>query len=142
MKFNKNQQSILLLSIFFFAVINANATEYYVNSISGKDSNPGTSSDTPWKSISKVESTQLQPGDVINFARGSEWEKREWETVFLIDDSGTESKPITFRAYGEGKLPVFSNGGQVWNKGIKITASYIIIEGLHVKNTGYCGFGW
>jgi hypothetical protein len=114
--------------------------EYFVNSISGKDSNPGTSSSAPWKSLAPVETKKLQPGDIVNFARGSSWTKSAWETVFLIDDNGAKEKPITFRAYGEGDLPTFSNGGQVWNKGIKITASYVIIENLKVINTGYCGF--
>ncbi len=114
--------------------------EYFVNSISGKDSNPGTSSSAPWKSLAPVETKKLQPGDIVNFARGSSWSKSAWETVFLIDDNGAKEKPITFRAYGEGDLPTFSNGGQVWNKGIKITASYVIIENLKVINTGYCGF--
>jgi parallel beta-helix repeat protein len=116
------------------------ATEYFVNSISGNDSNTGTGSNTPWKSIAKVEYRTLQPGDVVNLARGSSWSKSAWETVFLIDDSGTKTSPITFRAYGEGALPNFSNGGQVWNKGIKITGDYIVIENLKVTNTGYGGF--
>ncbi|GAB1453823.1 hypothetical protein MASR2M47_38790 [Draconibacterium sp.] len=140
MEFIQNRLSIILLSIFCCTILNANASEYFANSISGKDSNSGTSSETPWQSLSMVESTKLQPGDIVNFARGSAWEKADWETVFLIDDSGTEANPITFRAYGEGELPTFSNGGQVWNKGIKITSNYIIIEELHVKDTGYGGF--
>jgi len=116
------------------------ATEYFVNSISGNDSNAGTSSSTPWKSIAKVEFKTLQPGDIVNFARGSSWSKSAWETVFLIDNNGTKASPITFRAYGEGELPTFSNGGQVWNKGIKITGDYIVIENLKDTNTGYGGF--
>jgi hypothetical protein len=140
MKLNQNRLSIILLSILCSFVFNANAIEYFVNSISGNDSNTGTSSSAPWKNLSKVESTKLQPGDIVNFSRGSAWEKAEWETVFLIDDSGTEANPITFRAYGKGEMPTFSNGGQVWNKGIQIGGSYIIVEGLKVINTGYCGF--
>lgn len=140
MKFDQNRLTVILLSIFCSAILNANATEYFVNSISGKDSNPGTSIGAPWKNLIMVESTKLQPGDIVSFARGSSWEKAEWETIFLIDDSGTEANPITFRSYGEGELPTFSNGGQVWNKGIKINANHIVIEELHVKNTGYGGF--
>ena len=132
---------LLVFSLFFFTSLTTLfATEYFVNSISGNDSNPGTSIAAPWKNLSKVETKNLQPGDIVNFARGSSWSKSAWESVFVIDNSGTLEKPITFRAYGEGELPTFSNGGQVWNKGIKITASYVIIEELKVINTGYCGF--
>lgn len=128
--------------IFLISLISTQlfATEYFVNSILGNDSNTGISSSVPWKSLSKVESKTLQPGDIVNFARGSAWSKAAWETVFLIDDNGTQANPITFRAYGEGVLPTFSNGGQVWNKGIKITGDYIVIENLKVTNTGYGGF--
>ena len=129
--------SLLLLCVFNTRVYSA---EYFLNSISGNDSNPGTSSNTPWKSLAKVESTNLKPGDIVNFARGSSWAKATWESVFVIDNSGTKDNLVTFRAYGEGENPTFSNGGQVWNKGIKITGSYVLIEELKVINTGYCGF--
>jgi len=128
--------------IFLISLISTQifATEYFVNSISGNDSNAGTSSNAPWKSISKVSSKTLQLSDIGKFALGSACSKAAWETVFLIDYNGTQANPITFRAYGEGALPTFSNGGQVWNKGIKITGDYIVIENLKVTNTGYGGF--
>lgn len=132
-----------VFALLIFLIISSTqtfATGYFVNSVSGNDSNTGTSSSAPWKSLVKVENKTLQPGDVVNFARGSSWSKSAWETVFLIDNSGTKANPITFRAYGEGALPTFSNGGQVWNKGIKITGDYIVIENLKVTNTGYGGF--
>lgn len=132
----------LFLSIFIFLsfFIQSHATEYFVNSISGNDSNSGTNISAPWKSLSKVEKTNLLPGDIVNFARGSEWKEAKWESLFVIKGIGIKEEPIVFRAYGEGDLPTFSNGGQVWNKGIQITGDYIVIEELHVKNTGYCGF--
>lgn len=134
-------QFIFIVQILCVFNFQSYSTEYFVNSISGKDSNPRTSISAPWKSLSKLESSNFQPGDIVNFARGSSWTKAAWESVFIIDNNGTKENPITFRAYyGEGENPTFSNGGQVWNKGIKISGSYIIIEELKVINTGYCGF--
>ena len=137
-----NNYAKIIFFILMFCVCNfqSYSAEYFVNSISGQDSNNGTSSATPWKSLSRVESANLQPGDFVNFARGSSWIKAAWESVFVIDNNGTKDNPITFRAYGEGELPIFTNGGQVWNKGIKITGNYVVIENLKVINTGYCGF--
>lgn len=140
---NKNRFNLkfhFLVLILYCLNMQVFATGYFVNSISGKDSHAGTSVTTPWKSLAKVESTNFQPGDIVNFARGSSWTKAAWESVFVIDNNGTKDNPIIFRAYGKGEMPTFSNGGQVWNKGIKITGSNIIIEELKVMNTGYCGF--
>lgn len=130
----------ILTSILFLSSFYSEATEYYLNSDSGNDSNSGTSSTAPWKSLEMLMAKKLEPGDVVNFARGSVWTKAAWECILLIDDSGSENAPITFRAYGNGEKPLFSNGGQVWNKGIKITGNYNILENLHVKDTGYGGF--
>lgn len=116
------------------------ATGYYFNNEKGLDSNSGKSVHDPLKTLSFLDSVQLHPGDSVNFACGSMWKKAAWECVFIIDDSGTESDPITFRSYGKGEKPTFSNGGQVWNKGIMINADYIIIEDLKVIDTGSGGF--
>lgn len=124
---------LFLLNCLFLIV---QSTEYYVNSVAGNDANAGTSINTPWKSLNPVHAKKFLPGDIINFACGSSWTKAGWESVFLIDDSGTAEKPIIFRSYGEGEMPLFSNAGQ-WNKGIKITADYVIVENLMVKNTGH-----
>lgn len=133
-------KTLTILFFLFASWAQIYATEYFVSSINGNDSNAGTSSSLPWKSIAKVESKKFQPGDIVNFERGSTWSKAAWEYIFLIKDSGTATNPITFRAYGNGEKPTFSNGGQVWNKGIKITADYVIIEDLQLINTGYGGF--
>ncbi len=124
---------LLLLTACF---ISAFSTEYFVNSIIGSDANPGTNSSSPWKSLNPVHAKRFQPGDIVNFACGSSWTKATWESVLLIDESGTSENPITFRSYGEGEMPWFANDGQ-WNKGIKITGDYIIVENLMVKNTGH-----
>lgn len=48
-------------------------TTYYVDSSEGNDSNSGTSINSPWKSLSKVNSFVFQPGDEILFKAGSSW---------------------------------------------------------------------
>lgn len=132
---------ILLFMFFFMAAMQQNkAVEYYVNSVSGSDSNSGTSTNEAWQTLAPVQAKAFQPGDVVNFARGSVWTKAAYEFIFIIDDNGTAENPITFKAYGTGNKPSFSNGGNRWNSGINITADYVIVEDILVTNTGYKGF--
>jgi hypothetical protein len=57
---------------------------YYFDSQNGKDSNDGLSVNSAWKSHTKVESANLQAGDVVYFMRGS-----AWEGGIQIDASGS-----------------------------------------------------
>jgi hypothetical protein len=46
---------------------------YYIDAINGSDGNDGISPQTPWRTISKVNSHQFHPGDTILFKREQEW---------------------------------------------------------------------
>jgi len=41
----------------------AAGTNYYVDSVSGSDSNSGTSPTSPWKTLTRVQQQRFQPGD-------------------------------------------------------------------------------
>lgn len=132
-------QKIILCFVLSLTVItHGYATAYFVNSINGNDQNLGTNVGAPWKSLNPIQAKTFLPGDIINFACGSVWTKASYEYVLLIDDNGTADQPIVFQAYGEGDKPTFSNNG-TWNKGIKITASHVVIDSLMFTNTGYAG---
>jgi parallel beta-helix repeat protein len=73
---------------------------YYVDSANGSDSNPGTLA-KPWKTIAKVNSTTLTPGQSVGFARGGVWRE-----TLQPGQSGTVASPITFGAYGSGAQPI------------------------------------
>lgn len=111
--------------------------EYYVDSVNGSDSNPGTSVDAPWQTLAPVRDRAFQPGDVVHFKRGSSWTVTDdWRGLF-IDDSGVEGNPISFTAYGEGGKPVFRNPEHPDNytNAITIGASWVILEGVLVQDT-------
>lgn len=82
-------------------IVEAAGTTYYVDSLGGSDGNNGTSTATPWKTVSKVNSRSFSPGDKILFKRGSVWHE-------FLDPigSGNSSDRITYGAYGSGSLPV------------------------------------
>jgi len=111
-------------------------TAYYVDSVDGSDSNPGTSEDLPWQTLGPVHERDFEPGDVIFFKRGSVWTEG-----LVIDDSGTEAMPIIFTAYGEGERPVFSTPGygHDWSKAVAIYASWVIVEKLLARDTHEAG---
>lgn len=74
-------------------------TAYYVAN-DGNDNHNGTSPDTPWRTLTKVNSQALSPGDGVLFQRGDEWRE-----MLVIASSGTENAPIIYGAYGTGKAP-------------------------------------
>jgi hypothetical protein len=104
----------------------AQAVDYYVDSNSGSDNNPGTQG-APWKSLQKLQGLQFKPDDSVLFKRGS-----EFAGAVTVETSGEEGNPITFKAYGLGELPRFSNPDYDKNYGpgsptrtmIRTTAAY------------------
>jgi len=72
---------------------------YYVDSVNGSDSNPGTLTE-PWQTIAKVNSTTLTPGQSVGFASGGVWLE-----MLTPANSGAPGNPITFGSYGSGALP-------------------------------------
>ena len=81
-------------------------TTYYV-STSGNDNNDGLSEQKPIKSLSKVNSLELKPGDNVLFKRGNIWQE-ENGVALLAHTSGTESDRITYSNYDTGDLPVIT----------------------------------
>ncbi len=136
----------MTLVVFAMSAHSASAATYYV-STSGSDSNAGTSTAAPWKTISKVNSkvSTFQPGDNILFKRGDVFTGSQsgqgvlnWE-----NKSGTAAAPITISNYGTGVLPVFelAAGSTVIleNRNFMFfnNASYIIIDGFNITDRGF-----
>jgi hypothetical protein len=90
---------IIFASTLLINPINSFAQDYYVSN-SGDDSNFGISEKSPWKTISKVNSTTFIPGDTIHLKSGNSWREQ------LKPSSGNENGYITFTSYGEGNKPL------------------------------------
>jgi hypothetical protein len=84
-------------------------TAYYVDSVAGNDSNPGTSQSTAWQTVGKVmdELGNLAPGDGVLFKGGDVWT----DQFDVNGAAGTASSPIVFGSYGVGQ-PVLDERGQ------------------------------
>ncbi|WP_037684391.1 hypothetical protein [Streptomyces griseus] len=85
----------------------AAGTTYYV-STNGSDSNAGTTSSAPWRSLTKVNSTTFQPGDIIRFEAGDSWTGQLWPK-----GSGIDGSPISIDSYGTGAKPKIAGQGTV-----------------------------
>lgn len=113
------------------APASAAGTTYYV-SAAGSDSNAGTSSAAPWKSLAKVGLAVLKPGDTVSFRRGD-----TWTGGIVTAQSGTSTAPITLNSYGTGNPPTVT-GGKSGNC-IRINGSYTTVDGLRAVACGYAG---
>jgi len=106
-------------------------TTYYVDSVDGHDSGPGTTPGTAWQSLAKVNSTTFLPGDRILLKSGSVWEGQLWPK-----GTGAEGRPITVDMYGGGVRPVIRGNGLVEDAVLLKNQEYWEIQNLEVTNTG------
>jgi hypothetical protein len=108
--------------------------QFYVDNVSGSDSNSGTSSSAPWKSLGKVSATNFRAGDAINFKRGSVWTGN-----LKVRNSATSTASITYRAYGSGAAPQIKNPGVNYGHAIDVTGSYNVIQDFLVTDAHETG---
>lgn len=94
---------------------------YYIDT-AGSDSNNGTSTGTPWQTLTKVNATTFSPGDSVLFKCG-----QSWQGSITVNQSGTAGNIITFGKYSTGANPLISGyittlsaswsnqGGGIWS---------------------------
>jgi len=79
-------------------------TTYYVDATNGSDSNNGTSTSTPWKSLSKVNSASLKSGDAVLFKCGEVFRPASISNTASLDTTAG----VTYGSYGSGAKPVIT----------------------------------
>jgi len=133
--------NLIIRFAFLIVVFLANtiqATEYYVNSSTGNDTNVG-SENQPWKTIQKAANT-LVAGDTVYIMAGTYLPTQQIKPL----NSGTSDHYINYRAYpGEEHLVVI-DGTDIppinWFGVINISLKeYIKISGLKVVNSSFAG---
>jgi hypothetical protein len=93
---------------------------YYVSN-RGADGNDGKSEQAAWRTMARVNTEPLRPGDKVLFRRGDTWRER------LAPRSGDQTGSITYGAYGCGDKPILfgsvkknkpsdwrCEGGNIW----------------------------
>ncbi|ANQ51740.1 T9SS type A sorting domain-containing protein [Flammeovirga sp. MY04] len=123
---------LILASILCSAIY---AEDYYLSSVSGSDTNAGTSANSPWKTLSKMNSIQLGPGDRVLF-KSNETFRGE----FIVNGSGAEGNPIIITSYGTGSKPIVTGqvgeaGGGDYMQAILVENNdNIVFDGLEIQN--------
>ena len=127
--------SIFLVLIMFLGIlissqaeVSAAGTTYYVDSVSGNDSNNGTSISTAWKTLAKVNSITFQAGDSILFKAGCYWSGQ-----LKPQGSGAAGSPIVADKYGTGEKPIIDGAGASCTVELN-GQQYWEFNNLHVKN--------
>lgn len=73
---------------------------FYIDSEKGDDAAAGTAESSAWKTLDKVNTAELIPGDQVRFKRGGLWRGQ------LFPLSGSNGCPIVYSAYGSGPKPI------------------------------------
>ena len=99
---------------------------YYISASKGKNSNNGTSADTPFQSVDKLQSIKLSKGDRVLFSTDD-----TFKVNLTLTAGGAQDEPIVISSYGSGKKPVIS--GQIT---VKDAGGYVF-SGLEFTGGGY-----
>ena len=110
------------------ATAETGATEYYLDGINGNDANDGKSSVAAWKTLNKINTSNLSTGAKILFKSG-----QTFNGVLNISNNGTAASPVVCGVYG-GTDPATINGkGQPFTI-FSYNRSYIELKNLVVTN--------
>jgi Right handed beta helix region len=106
------------------------AASFYVDSVNGNDSNPGTQS-APWQSLTRANKQSLAPGDSLLLKRGSFWSGQELQ----VSENGTSAARIKVDAYATGAAPVISTASSC----AMVTGDYVTVRNLKLDNCSWAG---
>lgn len=96
--------SCCLAVVFVLAAFRgAAAATWHVDSEHGDDAAAGTSPETAWRTLERVNRAKVVPGDKVLFRRGGLWRGT------LQPASGEAGNPVTYSWYGEGRKPILQN---------------------------------
>jgi len=123
----KYQLFLFCICTFFFSVTST-ASNYYINTETGKDSNKGTNTKQAFQSIDAVNLVILKPGDSILFASGQKFVGM----LFIKNTKGTLKQPIVISSYvyaGKKGKPVIDAGNHL-NALLIQNSSHVIVNGI------------
>ena len=73
---------------------------FYLDATNGNDENDGTSPETAWQSLDKVNETEFMAGSSLLLKAGE-----TWTGTLAPKGSGAEGEPVILSSYGEGSRP-------------------------------------
>lgn len=110
MKFPFLLGTVLIAAVYGFplhtSASGSDGRSFYVDP-NGSDTNAGTNPSHAWRTLGKVNSVTLLPGDTVHLKAGGLWRE-----ILQPRNGGAVGHPITFTAYGQGPKPII-NGSDV-----------------------------
>lgn len=125
-----NQGTVYFRSVKVEAFKDRSASTTFYVSNDGDDSAAGTSPETAWKTVARVNKAHFIPGDQILFERDGEWNE-----TLSPQGSGTAGNMITISSYGEGSLPKIKVDGASSDALYLYNQEYWEISNLDISNT-------
>jgi hypothetical protein len=141
MKNDHSSFTYRLFALFFILIgsMQGYSISYFISN-AGNDSNDGTTTETPWQTLAKVDSRTFFPGDQILFKCGD-----TFYGSLTISSSGSAGNPITFGAYGIGENPVITGftsvttwtdlGSNIWESTDAVstlsTCNMVVVDGVN-----------
>ncbi|MEO6097001.1 MAG: choice-of-anchor Q domain-containing protein [Fibrobacteria bacterium] len=121
-------------ALVLMAALPAMAASYFVDSQNGSDLATGQTADLAWKSLAQANKAALKPGDSLQFKCGGAWTGQ-----LNLKIAGAENNPIVVTDYGTGARPVFENPAAGTANAINLSAGWIRVENLLVRNVFQVG---
>ncbi len=121
---------ICIAAIMLFWAGGLYATDYYLNSYTGDDSNSGTTRLSAFRTIDELNRVTFTPGDTIHIAPGT-----EYHGTLRLKGSGSEGRPIKLFTDDGGSQAVFHGDGAFEAVLLK-NAQYWEISNIAITNKG------
>ncbi len=137
---------VFFTGYFLFATMPCQAATYYIDYVSGSDTNSGLSKSIPWKRCPGMKGFAgryaHQAGDVFIFKGGVTWDYRALPlTIANSGAAGSADQYTVDKTWYVGSAwsyPVFDGGAQLQMSGFTSSnKSNLVINGFKIYNTGY-----
>jgi hypothetical protein len=112
------------------------ATDYFVRP-NGHDEAQGTSTNTAWRTIERVNQARFLPGDRVRFEAGASF---AGNLRLSAEDAGTSNAPVVIGSFGKGRATILAGrqtGITIENAGGVVLQNLIVAGDGRTNNTGY-----
>lgn len=128
-----NAKLYITLCVIMLSTLRLQATEYFVNSATGNDTNSGISADQPFRSIERVNGLMLKPGDRILFAAGQTFPGE----LRLIGVPGLQQEPVVVDRYPAGGANFIIDAKGKSNGVLIQDCSFVVVKHATIEADGY-----
>jgi hypothetical protein len=123
------QYITILLVLVLLAGCGSNNKNYYFDPNSGNDANIGTSPSQPFRSLAKIKTLKIQPGDSILLKSGAVFNNQLW-----FSGKGASGKPVVIGKYGGDKKPHLKGDGTFREMLHVYNSEYVVVRDIEISN--------